>query len=221
MSPKLVNKEEKERKLAQTALGLFAQRGFAATNVIQIAEVAGVGKGTIYEYFENKADIFVAAIREWMNQFETYIVNYLEGFDSPIEKLKAFATANMDCVDPIDPGNARLFLEFIQQSILEDGVLYKHHYLLKEIHSGQSRMVIDILLAGISKGLFRPGIASDAEKIACNLLAYIDGISLHAILSHGSFKIEEQIDMYLADLLKSILTESELEKYVGTSNSRG
>ena len=70
MSPKFVDREAKTREIAGAALKLFAQKGFAATGVDQIAAAAKIGKGTIYEYFDTKADIFVAAVLEWMNQLE-------------------------------------------------------------------------------------------------------------------------------------------------------
>ena len=41
----------------------FARRGFAATRLEDVAERAGVTKGTIYFYFKNKADLFKAAAR--------------------------------------------------------------------------------------------------------------------------------------------------------------
>lgn len=190
-------------------MALFSQKGYAATNVVQIAEDAGIGKGTIYEYYETKADIFVAAMCEWMDQFEDQLAGYIDGIDDPVERLGAYAKMNMDLVDPIDPGNARLFMEFLQQSMLVDGALYNRHHLMKEMHSGQLKIVVDILLDGISKGVFRPGIARDAEKIALNLMAYLDGISLHAILSDNYFKIKDQIEYYLENLFKSILMNSD------------
>jgi len=73
MSPKFVNREEKKKIIARAALDLFVLKGFASTSVDQIAIAAGVGKGTLYEYFETKTDIFVAAIVEWMHQFEDTI----------------------------------------------------------------------------------------------------------------------------------------------------
>ncbi|MBW1820843.1 MAG: TetR family transcriptional regulator C-terminal domain-containing protein, partial [Deltaproteobacteria bacterium] len=66
------------------------------------------------------------------------------------------------------------------------------------------KIVVDTLLDGVSKGIFRPEIARDAEKIAINLLAYIDGISLHSILSKNYFDLKEQIDLYMQNLIHEI-----------------
>ena len=94
--------------------------------------------------------------------------------------------------------------EFLQQSLLEDGVLYKRRYLMKEMYTGQCRVVMDILLEGISQGLFRPEIARDAEKIAINLLACFDGIFLHCIMSENHFDLRDQVDFYMDNLVRFI-----------------
>ncbi len=204
MSPKLVDKESKTRKIAQAALTLFSRKGYAATNVGQIAKAAGIGKGTVYEYFKTKADIFVAAIREWTDRFEEQLLKHLAEIDNPIQRLQAIAEMNIELVDPLDPATAQLSVEFLQQSLLENGILFTRRYLLKEIHAGKCRILEDILLDGISKGLFRPEIARDVEKIALNLLAYFDGVRLHSIMSENYFDLKEQIDFYLDHLIGSI-----------------
>jgi len=50
-------------ELVAAALRLFAERGFAATRLEDVALAAGVSKGTVYLYFENKERLFEAAIR--------------------------------------------------------------------------------------------------------------------------------------------------------------
>jgi AcrR family transcriptional regulator len=46
------------------ALKLFSERGFAATRLEDVADAAGVSKATIYLYFDSKADLFKAMIRD-------------------------------------------------------------------------------------------------------------------------------------------------------------
>lgn len=45
---------DKREAILDAALALFAERGFYGTSVPDIAQLAGVGAGTIYRYFENK-----------------------------------------------------------------------------------------------------------------------------------------------------------------------
>lgn len=209
--PKIVDREERIRTIATAALELFAQKGFAATRVGQIARRAGVGKGTLYDYFDTKTDIFVASIMEWMAQLEDGFENQLADIDDPIERLYAFAEMNIALVDPIDPDTARLSIEILQHTILQNGVLFNRRHLMNEMHTGMRRIVVNILLDGISRGIFRPEIARDAEKIAINLMGYLDGINLHSIMSENYFDIKEQIEFSLEGIVKMIRIQSEAE----------
>jgi len=57
-------KEARPAELLAAALDLFVARGFAATRLEDVAAQAGVSKGTLYLYFENKEALFKAVIRE-------------------------------------------------------------------------------------------------------------------------------------------------------------
>jgi AcrR family transcriptional regulator len=56
-------KEARPQELLAAALDLFVERGFAATRLEDVAKRAGVSKGTLYLYFENKDELFKAVVR--------------------------------------------------------------------------------------------------------------------------------------------------------------
>ncbi len=209
MSFKRVDRDKKAAQIARSALKLFSNKGYTSTTVGDIAKASGVGKGTLYEYFATKEDMFVSALKEWLSRFENRLKDCLEGITDPEHKLYAIAETNIALVDAIDPAVLRLSAEFLQQSLLEDGVLYKRRYLIKEMYTGQCRLVMDILLDGISRGLFRAEIARDVEKIAINLLACFDGIFLHSVMSDNDFDLREQVSFYMGSLMRSIRVQGE------------
>ena len=53
----MMDKKEKENKLMEKALKLFTEKGVNNTSIQDIADEAGVGKGTFYLYFKDKYDI--------------------------------------------------------------------------------------------------------------------------------------------------------------------
>jgi AcrR family transcriptional regulator len=64
--PKVVDEQMREatrQRIIQEAAGEFARLGFDQANINTIAELAGIGKGTIYLYFENKRELFLAMLR--------------------------------------------------------------------------------------------------------------------------------------------------------------
>lgn len=60
-------KEARPAEIAAGALEMFAEKGFAATRIDDIANRAGVSKGTVYLYFESKEALFKAAVEATMN----------------------------------------------------------------------------------------------------------------------------------------------------------
>ncbi len=60
MTPKIVDREERRQALAAAATEVFAEKGYAGARIADVAERAGVGKGTVYEYFRSKEELFFA-----------------------------------------------------------------------------------------------------------------------------------------------------------------
>jgi AcrR family transcriptional regulator len=57
-------KEARPAELVASALELFVEKGYAGTRLDDVAAHAGVSKGTLYLYFENKEDLFKAVVRD-------------------------------------------------------------------------------------------------------------------------------------------------------------
>lgn len=57
-------KDARPQELLAAALEQFVERGYAATRLEDVARRAGVSKGTLYLYFENKEELFKAVVRD-------------------------------------------------------------------------------------------------------------------------------------------------------------
>ncbi len=60
--------EARQRQILDCAKRVFAQRGFHAANVSHICEAAGIGRGTLYQYFANKQAVLTAILRETLDR---------------------------------------------------------------------------------------------------------------------------------------------------------
>lgn len=63
-APRKRRKEARPAELLEAALNLFVEKGYAATRLEDVAARAGVSKGTLYLYYENKEALFKAVIQE-------------------------------------------------------------------------------------------------------------------------------------------------------------
>jgi AcrR family transcriptional regulator len=57
-------KVQSRQQILKAARGVFFRDGFMAANLDEVAENAGVAKGTLYRYFESKADLYVAVLAD-------------------------------------------------------------------------------------------------------------------------------------------------------------
>lgn len=76
--------EERPREICAAALGVFAEKGFAAAKLEEIARRAGVSKGTLYLYFPDKAELFRAVVRDAIAPNVEAITSSIGSLEAPI-----------------------------------------------------------------------------------------------------------------------------------------
>ena len=74
-------------EIVQAAYEVFAEKGFAAAKLDDIAKRAGVSKGALYLYFETKQDIFEAVVTDAVAPNIGAIEQFALGFPGPFEQL--------------------------------------------------------------------------------------------------------------------------------------
>ncbi len=79
--------DERQRQILACAKRVFAERGFHAANISHICAAAGIGRGTLYQYFHNKKAVFTALIREVLDRVQALVGAPREPFPPP-EKLR-------------------------------------------------------------------------------------------------------------------------------------
>lgn len=199
----------KESAIADAGLALFGRKGYGATSVAEIAKTAGIGKGSVYTYYQTKADIFAAGVMRYFDRYHQEIEKLMDEIESPVHRLRRIVTTCTEMFEPDNPETIRISFEILKQAMTTGGVLHKRRHLIRELSMGMRRVVQGTLLEGVSKGVFRPEIARDAEKIAINLLAYLDGIYLHAMVSDKYFDLGSQIDHHMEMLMDRLMVPRE------------
>ena len=80
-------KEARPGEIIDAALEVFAEKGFAAAKLDDIARRAGISKGSLYLYFETKEEIFRAVARTAVASLVEEIEGAAEGSDAPFAEL--------------------------------------------------------------------------------------------------------------------------------------
>ncbi len=80
-------KAEVRRRILEASKEVFFRDGFMDANLDEIAELAGVAKGTLYRYFDNKAQIYLAVLSRKARRFEKKLQDSLDPQATPIDAL--------------------------------------------------------------------------------------------------------------------------------------
>ena len=78
---------EKQAAILKIASDVFAKEGYRNTDVQVIADLAGVGKGTVYRYFGNKKELFLATAKYCLTQAGEFVEQQVLG-DDDLETLR-------------------------------------------------------------------------------------------------------------------------------------
>jgi TetR/AcrR family transcriptional repressor of mexJK operon len=84
MADQEVRSPEKERQILDGAAAAFAESGYEGASMSHIAAIAGVSKGTLYNYFVGKKDLFAAFVQRECTQRLLLIFDEVDG-DAPAE----------------------------------------------------------------------------------------------------------------------------------------
>ncbi len=78
---------ERCEEILAAAARVFAERGFAATDVQQVADAAGIGKGTLYRHFRSKRALFLAALDRMLERLAESVDGAAAEASTPLERI--------------------------------------------------------------------------------------------------------------------------------------
>jgi AcrR family transcriptional regulator len=90
---------ERERQMIAVAEEMFADRGYQAASMDEIAERVGVSKPMLYEYFGSKEGLFVACIRQARAELAAVTTRSITGVTSPEDALRGGLVAFFEFAD--------------------------------------------------------------------------------------------------------------------------
>ena len=79
--------QRRRAEILGAATAIFSERGFATADVQEIADKAGVGKGTVYRYFPSKEELFLGAVDHGMRQLKQAVDAAVAPVERPLEQV--------------------------------------------------------------------------------------------------------------------------------------
>jgi AcrR family transcriptional regulator len=200
MSVRKRQREEKERHIIEAAAQVFARKGFTGAVIAEVAELAGIGKGTIYEYFDSKEDLFFAVF-EWFSQkigtAGTVRISALGG--SASSRLMVLSESIIGSwVEMRDMFS--LVFEFWAASASSD-IRERFKEAFRDAYGDFRSIVSSLIRDGIDRGEFRRDV--DPEAIAASLVGTWDALFLQAWFDEA-FDLSSTNERYMNVLIRGL-----------------
>ena len=206
--PELVQRRRKE--IVAAATELFSRQGFYRTTIKEIASLAGISSGLIYQYVREKDDVLLLVILDVVDAYAREIRKALAGLNDPIERL--VATVDAYC-RVVDKRRAATVLAYRSTKSLSR----ERRQLIQERELETNQLIARAIGDCIRGRLMR--------RINIDVLTYQIVLIAHGwALKSWYLKSKLTIDQYIRDsleiLLGAILTPSGQKRYAVRGNRR-
>jgi AcrR family transcriptional regulator len=200
--PKIVDKKEKRGRILETAIKVFAQRGVNNTKIADIAQAAGIGKGTVYEYFQSKDEIITATFQYFMQTVGEKIGRRWHNLQDPLQKLEAFFKAWGEILEGEFKDFLEVILDFWAESIRQEKS--SQAFDLSELYAEYRATLESVLQEAIEAGEIKP---MDTCIAASVLLGTMDGLLLQWIVDRSVFDLRQAVELLPQLMFEGLKTE--------------
>ena len=190
---------DKRVRITDAAIAVFAQKGYHAARVSDVAKEAGVADGTIYLYFRNKEDLLLSIFEEKMEMLNSHMRAALDGVDCPVDQIRVFSKQHLTQLRKY-PLIAQVFQVELRQS----------HKFLREYRPEKLLDYLNIFGDAVteaqSRGLIRKEV--DAYIAKWSFFGALDELSIRWVLSRNRkrFDLVAAADQVAETFLRGVQT---------------
>ena len=171
------SREARRRAILESAVRVFAEHGFFAARIRDIAAGAGVAEGTIYLYFDGKDDLLLTAFRDKVAEFCATVSDVLSGSLPFEERLARFVAHQFESIEADPPLATVLLLESRQSSKFYGGAV-------RDVLRSYAQAIDGLLASGVQSGELRPD--ADVPLARRMLIGALEEIELEWLLGEQS-----------------------------------
>ena len=171
---RIVDRDAKRQQILEAASACFARNGYDATSMDEVARAAGVSKGSLYDYFKNKEDLFFGVF-EWFQQLVMETSMSRLGEHKEVRtRILAFADASVGALmDHIELYPVTLE---VWAAAAKSGTRERFSAAMKNLYVLYRAEVTQLLRDAQAQGEIRTD--TDIEAAAGMLVGAIDGLGL-------------------------------------------
>ena len=171
----------KRDAILDAATRVFAERGFFAAQVADVARRAGVAAGTVYLYFKNKDDLLISLFNRTMREAIDEGRDLLTTVSDPVARLQRFAELHLGRLGR-DRALAVVFQVELRQSTK----------FMAEFSTTRLREYLGLIRDTIALGQARGDFRTDVSPTLCAKLLFgaLDEMATNWILTDRGYALE-------------------------------
>ncbi len=201
--PRFVDKKAKAKEISIAAIKVFRALGFHETRMADIAEAAGVGKGTLYEYFKGKAELVQFVFEDYFTSFSQGLARAMQTTATPSEKLLAFIDFAIVHAEEWED-QCTIYIDCFSSPVSRSEL-----FSLAAIYDPMKQAIARLVREGQAAGEIDSGFVP--EVVAQLFVSIYDGIILHRMLQ-GRVMERSRLHEAVALLLKKGLLSTDKDK---------
>jgi len=185
------------KKLKQAALDVFSEKSIDAATVEEITEKADVGKGTLYQHFEDKEEIVITLVDEAVE----HLIERLRSYESPPETLEDMLEHLLNAHYEFSVDAKEEFMLLFQGKLL----LKLQSETLDELEEPYLRYLEEI--ENQVSGYLSPRIDPiRIRRLACAVAGFVFGFFSFAMIGMTSDEIETSVKPLRRVFVRSLCT---------------
>jgi AcrR family transcriptional regulator len=178
--------EKRDRVLTEAAR-LFAERGFSQTDMAQVAARANVSKGSLYDYFESKEDLYISVCRDGLRRSREAVYGGIKpDWDIYRQVDHIFRSGSVFCLS--HPQYVQMYLQ-----ISSPGMEVFANALTREVEGYTAGHLKKLIRDGTQKGIVRKDIDVNLTAYFINTLYIIFLASL--VSRHYEIRMKEYLEI--------------------------
>lgn len=191
-------KEDRPQEITEAALEAFAEKGYAATRVEEVAKRAGVSKGLMYLYFKTKEELFKAVVKSVVIRRVDQLIGNIETTDLSSEDfIRGPLLSFMKQV----PGSP---VAIVIRLLISEGPRHPDlvDYYYENVVAKGLAAITGFVERGVERGEFRKSVITELPQLflAPVMLSIIWGIIFKTRQLDTDKLIETQINMLLTHI---------------------
>jgi AcrR family transcriptional regulator len=195
MSRKERERQARREEILRAAEKVFAQNGFHATTVAEIARESEFAIGTLYQFFKNKEDLYYTMMIEKIKLMYTTLQKEIEATEKFLEKLSCLVDVVLSFIEQ----NVDFFKIFTWElNVLKPNMENKLKEQLIAKHFAYIKLISNVLKEGLQEGVLRQ---SNADDLSSALLGMMNIFSFNWIFNQQQDSLRAKapviVDLFL------------------------